>query len=428
MNESWYLRPFALVVILLLMTAALPALDVIVKAPSDNAGKTGIYQVMTEFPGNNYYVSVPSTYSDTNPAGLHIYFHGQNGQNGASKFGTFQNLFLEKYNLIGINMQYMDGDNQKELGTKVLAARHALAQVIADYKIIVGRGVICCFSGGGLPSGVLYNESSAQRDASWPFNHMALYSSNSRMGIRQTQPISWAISVGEKEWQLAALGSTQGARYADVSSQFDRHADIFFTIIKDGKHTVHKQAVIKSSEIFGRQDIASSPLLYTGDYPEKDLAKLLFACNALAFGPAVKEIIKLRKKKKIDPAILDKVAKIEAAMRARYDQMLGMLKELATTSPALCMYYASYVTRTAKGYDKELEKELKDFLKGIDKKLLKQSLTGQAFIQQQYGSFFISDAKPALSQKISPQIEQLIETLGDADQVTQQLREFIPYK
>src|SRR3981081_2861070 len=107
--------------------------------PSANAGKKGAYQVKTSRPGCNYYVCVPASYSETNPAGLHLFFHGQGGQSGAPNFGTWSKHFLDKFNLIGINMQYEDGDNGKDTEGKVKAAQEAIAQTIADYKITAGR-------------------------------------------------------------------------------------------------------------------------------------------------------------------------------------------------------------------------------------------------------------------------------------------------
>ena len=63
--------------------------------PSENKGKPGTYQAKTSHEGCNYYVYVPKSYSDDNPAGLHLYFHGQGGQGGASGFGQWATQFLE---------------------------------------------------------------------------------------------------------------------------------------------------------------------------------------------------------------------------------------------------------------------------------------------------------------------------------------------
>ena len=410
------------------LMGSVTGVEPIVKQPSENAGKQGTYQVQTEFPGNNYYVCVPSTYTDDNPAGLHIYFHGQNGQKGAQRFGQWKQAFLERFNLIGINMQYMDGDNARDTATKVLAARHAVAQVMADYKILQGRGVICCFSGGGLPSGLYYLESAAQGGAEWPYNHMALYSSNSRMGIQQKRPMSWAISVGEKEWSLAALGKTQGARFGDVIRQAEAHPDVYFNIIQGGGHTIHKVAVQKSAEIFNRQDIATSPLFYPADYPEKELQRLVLASNALSFAHVAKELKKLRKDKDLDAALVAKLDKIEAAVQQRVTRMLDLVKELSTKDPSLCLYYGALFARYVKKYDKAIEGELKDTLKGMDQKAVKKSLAAQQYFAKEYPSFFISDGRPELSNKIVPSLKQLAEELGPDDHLGQLCKEFLVYE
>src|SRR5258706_2689622 len=87
--------------------------------PSENAGRKGTYQAKTSRGGYNYYVCVPAAYSDENPAGLHLFFHGQNSQSAAPKFGTWPRSFLDPHNLIGINMQYEDGDNARDTEGKV---------------------------------------------------------------------------------------------------------------------------------------------------------------------------------------------------------------------------------------------------------------------------------------------------------------------
>jgi hypothetical protein len=93
------------------------------KEPSANKGKRDKYQCHTSREGYDYWVCVPSSYSDDNPAGIHIYFHGQGGQKSAPHFGQWAENFLDTYNLIGINMQYQDGDNAKDTVGKTAAAR-----------------------------------------------------------------------------------------------------------------------------------------------------------------------------------------------------------------------------------------------------------------------------------------------------------------
>jgi len=87
----------------------------ILPKPSANAGKAGTYQVQCGSPGYSYYVAVPNAAPGTH-FGLHLFFHGQNGQGGAGSFGLWEKRLLEPFALIGINMCYADGDNLKEIG------------------------------------------------------------------------------------------------------------------------------------------------------------------------------------------------------------------------------------------------------------------------------------------------------------------------
>src|SRR5687767_6186238 len=98
--------------------------------PSANAGKRGEYSAKTSRPGYNYNVYFPAKYSDDNPAGLHLFFHGQGSQGSAKYFGTWAKHFLDRFNLIGINMQYEDGDNAKDTEGKVKSAQEAIAQTM----------------------------------------------------------------------------------------------------------------------------------------------------------------------------------------------------------------------------------------------------------------------------------------------------------
>ena len=122
--------------------------------PSANAGKLGEYNAPTSVGDYSYHVHVPQGYSEQNPAGIHLFFSGQGGCSDNKWFGQWAKFFLEPFNLIGINMKYPDGDNMKNLEGKVKAAQEAIAQVEADYRIVIGRGAIASFSGGGMPHGM----------------------------------------------------------------------------------------------------------------------------------------------------------------------------------------------------------------------------------------------------------------------------------
>ena len=126
-------------------------------APSANKEKPGTYSVDTDVHNYKYFVCVPKAYDGKQPAGIHLFFHGQNGQKGAGNFANWSKYFLEPYDLIGINMQYNDGDNYKDTDNKVRVAKQAVLQVMADYKVLP-RGAIASFSGGGQTLGTFFTQ------------------------------------------------------------------------------------------------------------------------------------------------------------------------------------------------------------------------------------------------------------------------------
>ena len=64
--------------------------------PSANKGKSGSYHCKTSHKGYNYWLYIPNSYSDDNPAGLHIFFHGQGSSGGAKSFWSWKDRFCEK--------------------------------------------------------------------------------------------------------------------------------------------------------------------------------------------------------------------------------------------------------------------------------------------------------------------------------------------
>lgn len=109
--------------------------------PSVNQGKVGVYAATTSRAGYNYYVGVPKAVSETNPAGIHVFFHGLGGQAMARDFMLWAE-FLKLTNCIGINMEYTDGNPHEDMDGKAEAAREAVLQVTADYPVIPGLGAI----------------------------------------------------------------------------------------------------------------------------------------------------------------------------------------------------------------------------------------------------------------------------------------------
>lgn len=392
--------------------------------PSPNAGKKGTYQVKTSRPGCNYYVSVPAGYSDANPAGLHLFFHGQSGQGGAPNFGAWSKSFLEPFNLIGINMQYEDGDNMKDTEGKVKAAQEAVAQTIADYKVVAGRGVVCSFSGGGLPHALYYDgQSKSGRSATWPFCHAALYSSNyrSKPAHQKTTPMTFSISVGQGEWTLASLGADGLSRMTELMSDTAQGApgDLYFKVIKGKGHSIADEEVAESANGFRRGDLAFAPFLYAPDYPEKEFKAVLDDANGLTLGRAVAALDRLPEPLKA------KGAPIREKINARAQAILGIAKEIADGDPVLAAYYGPLFSRQLQGLPEA--KELKELLSaGAKKPSHARTLALVPMFQKSYRSFFENNGLMNPAQ--APFLEQVKSVAGPGSQMGRMAADYLLLK
>ncbi|MBM4018577.1 MAG: hypothetical protein FJ288_09665 [Planctomycetes bacterium] len=317
--------------------------------PSENKGRTGSYECKTSRAAYNYYVYVPKSYSDENPAGLHLYFHGQGGGGSAPHFGQWARHFLEPQNLIGINMQYTDGDNGKDTAGKVEAALEAIRQTMADYKVILGRGACGSFSGGGLPHEKLLDKFSKHAPggpAPCPFNHAALYGSNYWADpTAAAAPMSWFVGVGTKEWDMGqpTLGASQTRRAEQLFAAALKGgcADAYFKVTKDKGHSISDADVRDSAAQFRRSCLAFAPFLYEKDYPEPQLAPLAKAANALALGRAAAALERLAADPKADAALKARAAALKKKVDDRIGAALALLRELAEQDPPLCDYYTN---------------------------------------------------------------------------------------
>lgn len=392
--------------------------------PSANAGKRGTYQVKTTRAGYNYFVCVPASYSEENPAGIHLFFHGQNGQGGAANFGTWSKHFLDKFNLIGLNMQYEDGDNSKDTEGKVKAAQEAIAQTLADYKVVPGRGAISSFSGGGLPHALFYDAQAKNgRGAAWPFCHASLYSSNyrSKPAHQKTTPMSFSISVGQGEWTLAGLGSDGVGRMTELMSDTNQGAppDLFFKVIKGKGHSIADEEVAESANGFSRADLAFAPFVYAPDYAEKEFRAIVEQANALLLGRAAGEIDRLPESLKA------KGAKLREKLEARANAILVLAKELAEKDAVLAGFYGPVFTRQLHGLPQA--KDLKDILSAASKR------TGHARIlalvpsfQKNYRSFFESNGLMNPAQE--PFLEQIKSIAGPGSQMGHMAADYLLLK
>jgi hypothetical protein len=392
--------------------------------PSANAGKKGTYPVKTSRPGYNYFVCVPASYSEENPAGLHLFFHGQNGQGGAPNFGTWSTFFLDKFNLIGINMQYEDGDNAKDTEGKVKAAQEAIAQTIADYKVVAGRGVVSSFSGGGLPHALFYDsQAKIGRGASWPFCHASLYSSNyrSKPSHQKSTPMSFSISVGQAEWGLAALGPDGVGRMTELMSDMTQGApsDLYFKVIKGKGHSIADPEVAESANGFRRSDLAFAPFVYGPDFGDKDLRIVIEEVNSLMLGRAVTAI------ERLPDALKPKGAKLREKIEARVQAILALSKEIAETDAVLANFYGPVFTRELQGLPQA--KDLKDILSGVARRPdHARTLALVPMFQKNFRSFF--DNNGMMNPAQASFLEQIKATAGEGSQLGHMAADYLLLK
>jgi len=399
-------------------------------APSSNAGKRGTYQAdLKRFANYKYWVCVPTSYSDDKPAGLHLYFHGQGGHTGAPHFGQWQNDFLEPFNLIGINMQYLDGDNMKDTAGKVEAAQDAISQTMADYKVVL-RGVVACFSGGGLPSGGLYAKVAAgPPTAQWPFNHACLYGSNYRTGLHNGFGMSWFIGLGGGEWTLANLGDTQTARMSDLLGLEAKGGtpDIHLRIEKEKGHAISAADVTAAAAQFHRSDLAAGRFLHEPSWTGKS-RPLAALANSLQLGAAETAIAKILKVANLPEDERSRIDRLKLLVDARVEAILKLMPSLIADDAVLASWYGGIFSGQLKGHPRA--KELKDLLAaaGKDPAARKQAQAREAFLKGWPG--FLNGGGPQLQQplKNAPLLTQIAELAGEKSLTGIMAREFLLLK
>lgn len=319
--------------------------------PSPNAGKPGTYQVQCSQAGYSYYVSVPAKPLADAAYGLYLFFHGQNGQNGAASFGQWQGRLLDGCGLIGINMCYADGDNMRDTPGKVLAARAAVLQVMADYPVAPGRGLVGCFSGGGLPCGAWYSESARNRGLAWPFTGVALFSANFRSAVQPLPQTGWYVGVNTDEWTLAELGHTQTARFGEALQALAKSGpDHRLLVVRNLGHSIPDQGVAEAAALFRRLDLAYAPFLHAPSYP-KPLAGIVAAANDGQIGQAAAALAKLKE----DPATAEAVAGLRARLDARAGAQVALLSTMSADDPLLTVFYGQLFAKALKGHPREAE-------------------------------------------------------------------------
>jgi len=344
-----------LLVVMGLATGA-PAVE-----PSEDADRRGSYTVVSKTDKRYHYViRVPESYDPHVGAGIHLYFHGQNGQGGADHFGQWRGAFLDGHNLIGINMKYTDGDNASDTAGKVQAAVEALAQVQADYSIVVGRGVISSFSGGGLPHAMLFQQAARRGpNQNWPFSHMAMYGSNYRGSVRTVRGMSWYIGVGGKEWNMAGLGSDGSARARERFGMIGSGGsmEVTFLVLPDKGHKISGEDVKASAAAFGRYDLAFNPLVAESAYEDSPLRSVVHQINRLQLAAARTALDGVEADEATEAPTRERVKALRGAIDQRLERIVETAALLAQNDPVLYEYYRPHWQRQVRRTDAEAELE-----------------------------------------------------------------------
>ncbi|MBA3847054.1 MAG: hypothetical protein H0X45_10455 [Planctomycetes bacterium] len=308
---------------------------------SGNRGLRADYHCQTGMPGYSYNVCAKHI-DPERPAGIYLYFPGEGARTDNAWFGLWEANTLRPYHLIGINMAFADGQNGRDTSGKIEAARIAIGQCCADYKVVLGRGVLACFSGGGVPTGKWFAEHGPRRDAkgdpalawrAFPFNQLALYSANYRAGVSHGDPrLSWFISVGTQEWALAALGQTQ----VDVAHELAR-AGVTDTrlMIPAKEHVITDPEPAAVAEQFARTDVLIAPFLYEADWPVPGAQRAARMANAQAIGAALDALEKALAKKSLPDEERAQLTDLRARIAARADDKAALIERLASSDPVL---------------------------------------------------------------------------------------------
>ncbi len=314
-------------------------------------------QCNTSKEGYTYFVYVPKTYSDDNPAGIHVFFSGQGGCANNGSFGQWAKT-LERHNLIGINLQYADGKNDVDTGGKTQAAVEALQGVIGKYKILPGRGMVGSFSGGGLPHAGLL-AAAAKGGGPLPFCHSSLYGSNYWQRIRSNAGMSWTVAIGSEEWGMGkpTLGDTQNDRAAELYALAARGGcpDVYLRIQKGKGHSISGADVQAASDAFERSDLAFIGFFYAPDFPERELKPIITAANRLDLALASKQVEKLVADAKAPEEVLAKARKVKERLDARIDHVIRVGKDLAEKDPGLCEFYGKIYLKQLRTHPREDE-------------------------------------------------------------------------
>ncbi|MHB1156246.1 MAG: alpha/beta hydrolase family protein [Phycisphaerales bacterium] len=341
-------------------------------SPSGNADKRGSYTVNTSVSGEyNYHVFVPQSYTPEKGAGIHLFFHGQGKGPGIESLKQWEKDFCEPYRLIAINMQYLDGDNQTDTVGKLKAAMQAVEQVMADYHVIPGRGVIASFSGGGLPHALFYVQHANDRPGpTWPFSCSALYGSNfwtkfdfrnnrnycKDSSITPSRDLCWIVTLGEKEWPMGGppLGKTQIMDANDLFAGVGRAGfDLVFRVEKDKGHNIAAGDRRAAAALFHRHDLAYDPFVYEPQFTDPEVRTQAQHANQLQLGPVLAALTRTLAKDKLKDETRKQAELLKSLVEERAADVLAMGTDLADKDPLLFINYQKQLDAQLKATPQE---------------------------------------------------------------------------
>lgn len=330
------------------------------RVASENKGRAGVYQVKTANPAYNYWVYVPASYSDDNPAGLHIFFHGQFNSNGADNFWVSKAM-LDDFNLIGINMEYTDGDYGNDPAGKLAAAEQAVRQTMADYKVIRGRGIIASFSGGGIVHQLYFDKHGKgglkKAGTGWTFCLNALYGSNYRGSAKGGSGLGWLVCLHENERNMGrpTVGESQ-CRLANEmiaeSLEGKNAIDTAFLYVKGAGHGIVPVNTAWAHELFKRTDLAFAPFIYAPDYPQRELATAVNALGEFAYGRAEASLKQVLASPQTAGALKEKAESLSRKIDERIEKIVALGKTLSERDPILCDTYGNLILRQFAGHSR----------------------------------------------------------------------------
>jgi hypothetical protein len=319
------------------------------------AARAGITFHRTSNAQYNYYVCVPKAYADDKPAGIHLFFHGESAGRGARIFDVWQETLLEPHNLIGINMQFPDGQGEEldgDFPAKAKAAMEALKQVVKDFRVIPGRGVVASHGIGGRPHALLLQAAGRTPIA----NHSALYGSSFPGDPAASPHMSWTMTVGTGVWTMRHYNPGPDLmRTADrlfAGALRGGCPDVLFRVDKGRGHAYDRRDAEDCAEQFARTDLALAPFIYEPAYTEAAAQKIVRMANGHDLAKALDLAAQVAEDAAASAEAKTQAADLKAKIEARADAAVAMVKGLVDKDPALAAYYAALMAKQLAGTER----------------------------------------------------------------------------